>query len=710
MRLLNCQTIKLEDFLEDAVPKYAILSHTWGDEEVSFEDMRRMSVSELGQIRRGGYDKLVNSCAQALRDELSYIWADTCCIDKSSSAELSEAINSMFRWYARAQVCYAYLVDVKPPVAASPLSSTAPAGALAASSDFACSRWFTRGWTLQELLAPRHVVFYAADWTRLSSKADITGLLERITMVNSYYLGSSSRPNAHVLPRIYRASAAERMSWASRRSTTRPEDMAYCLLGLFGINMPLVYGEGGPRAFRRLQEEIMRGSDDMSLLAWSTTSSGAQRDSTGTITTSPTIKTLTHTGTEWSFLADSPVSFANSGNIVPVASDGNDTSSNDGMRGAGSRRSLPFAITNKGLQIDLPLTKGRRGLPYALLRCCLRTDPTTIVALEVAHSADNTLHRGWPALEFVDHKKWQRSRLETFYLFTGPGSTVSLASQWQAQSNAIVVHIRPEEAMKQYRPEIRSVYPRANISTSSTAVMADMEFLPKKGISRMYIEFELGHHPRENTCVLVLTRYSYRGKLQLFYYLYRWRDPNPSPKSSEHSDPVEQLVDLSKTLKLDEGGIYVTIRRESVFGTNMFIVDIVLAARAPMLLRFMDLQALLPLNLIQVVARHDRGVLPCRPISASPTKVFLTAINGLTTTAVPWLVVIFLGLPTTRILLSSLLPRCSLQDMLVDLLGRAESFTLQIGMVAFLVFFTLLYFPWGYRSIVLEHGLILLNS
>lgn len=632
MRLLNCRTIRLEDFLEDAAPKYAILSHTWGDQEVSHEDMQRLTAAELDMTRGGGYSKLVGACAQALRDGLGYLWADTCCIDKSSSAELSEAINSMFRWYARAQVCYAYLVDVP---GSHSYSSSPPSNVGAADDDdsakeeeeadaaasvvntpaFASSRWFTRGWTLQELLAPRRLIFYASDWSRLASKAAVTALLERITKVDAYYLGASSRPNAAALPRLHRAGAAERMSWASGRQTTRPEDMAYCLLGLFGINMPLVYGEGGPRAFRRLQEEIMRGCDDMSLLAWRATSSGQYH---------PAATTTTPTVAEWSFLADSPASFANSGNIVPV-DDGGAASSD---KRVGSRRT-PFAVTNKGLQVDLPLTDGKRSLPYILLRCCLKADPATIVALEVIRSAGNELYRGWPALEFVDHKAWQRSRSETFYLYTGRG-TASLASQWQAQANSILVRIIPEGF------EIRAVYPRANVFAARTAVLMDMEYMPKKGVSRMYVEFG-SSSGQGDRYVLMLTRYSYRGKLHVVYHMYflsclapSWRSTTLS-YSTECGNSAELTVNLSKTLDVDEGAFYATVRRESVFGTDMFMADIILARKPPLVLWLMDRQqTLLFANSFPARARYEREAGWCRLTVIVPwdERIALTAGVG----------------------------------------------------------------------------------
>ena len=180
-------------------------------------------------------------------------WIDTCCIDKSSSAELSEAINSMFRWYEKAGVCYAYLSDVPAlSLSESPYDEKSP---------FRRSKWFTRGWTLQELLAPINVDFYDQSWSYVGSKGTkLDQLLREITGI-------------YDLLEYSHACVAKKMSWASQRVTTRVEDMAYCLLGLFNVHMPLLYGEG-KNAFLRLQLEIMSKTNDDSIFAWDTRSIG----------------------------------------------------------------------------------------------------------------------------------------------------------------------------------------------------------------------------------------------------------------------------------------------------------------------------------------------------------------------------------------------------------------------------------------------------
>jgi hypothetical protein len=172
-------------------------------------------------------------------------------IDKTSSAELTEAINSMYSWYREAAVCYAYLSDV--------LTKDGIDIENRSIGSFAKSRWFTRGWTLQELLAPTNVLFYDADWAEIGSKAELCEDVSIITGIPSQALAGATHLGAFPI--------AERMSWASTRSTTRVEDAAYCLLGIFDVNMPLLYREGY-KAFSRLQDEIMRTSTDQSIFAW----------------------------------------------------------------------------------------------------------------------------------------------------------------------------------------------------------------------------------------------------------------------------------------------------------------------------------------------------------------------------------------------------------------------------------------------------------
>ncbi|KAH6697092.1 heterokaryon incompatibility protein-domain-containing protein [Plectosphaerella plurivora] len=239
--MTDCPRPVLENIPADDIPNhpYAILSHTWGLDEVVFTDVAN------GTARaKPAFAKVAFTCRQAARDGLEYAWIDSCCIDKASSAELSEAINSMFPWYRAAVCCYALLEDYH--------HETLVPSALSR------CRWFTRGWTLQELLAPSTVTFHAASGTCIGTRESLCRHIADITRIDADILTGE-------LP-LGAASVAKRMSWAANRQTTRLEDTAYCLLGIFDVNMPMLYGEGA-RAFVRLQEEIMKTTDDESLFA-----------------------------------------------------------------------------------------------------------------------------------------------------------------------------------------------------------------------------------------------------------------------------------------------------------------------------------------------------------------------------------------------------------------------------------------------------------
>ncbi|KAI0839133.1 heterokaryon incompatibility protein-domain-containing protein [Hypoxylon sp. FL0890] len=259
MWLINTKTLKLEYIANARRVSYAILSHTWEDDEVSFQ-----TFADLASARSmHGFTKIEKTCKLA-RDKyhLEYAWVDTCCIDKTSSAELSEAINSMYRWYQAAAVCFVHLSDMTPDTV-----ETKRSGAWFWRDLRGVPRllkeckWFTRGWTLQELLAPRDVEFYDASWDFMGTKDSLLEQLSEITGIEPIFLKHGSL--------IWSASIGTRMRWAAERETTRPEDIAYCLLGIFEINMPLLYGEGN-KAFLRLQEEICKQTNDLSLFAWTT--------------------------------------------------------------------------------------------------------------------------------------------------------------------------------------------------------------------------------------------------------------------------------------------------------------------------------------------------------------------------------------------------------------------------------------------------------
>ncbi|KAL8949499.1 MAG: hypothetical protein Q9222_004397 [Ikaeria aurantiellina] len=341
MRLLQTTEYILHEFHGRQIPPYVILSHTWEQEEVSFEDIQTPDCMSLA-----GYEKIIQCCKFAAARGWEYIWIDTCCIDKRSSAELSEAINSMFRWYQEAQVCYTYLSDVL----------------TISRDDFCCSRWFTRGWTLQELLAPGLVTFVNAFWEVLDTKRSLWRELSSVTGISPEHLIDPST-----------ASTATKMSWASRRETTRLEDVAYCLLGLFDVNMPLMYGEGD-KAFMRLQHEIVRVLDDESIFAWCDPG-------------------LVRSG----LFARSPAAFAGSGDIVPI------------HFSALSRSGL-YTVTNRGLAFEnmalIPtfghddLSRNEEATPEHLapLRCARLANKSTPLSLVLRESPEdeNTMTRVLP--------------------------------------------------------------------------------------------------------------------------------------------------------------------------------------------------------------------------------------------------------------------------------------------------------------------------
>lgn len=252
MWLIDVETRRLAEFVGLDVPPYAILSHTWiRGQEVAFQEMRSPAGLDPTALSKSGWEKIGRTCHQAARDGLKYAWVDTCCIDKSSSAELSEAINSMFRWYKRASICYVFLSDL------AHFDQPKNAGELQASIKHC--RWFTRSWTLQELIAPVHINFYDGDWKFCFTKQMASGVLGQITGINCDVLNYKID-----LPAI---SVAQKMSWAATRQATRIEDVAYSLLGIFGLNMPMLYGEE-ERAFLRLQAEIINSCPGPTILAW----------------------------------------------------------------------------------------------------------------------------------------------------------------------------------------------------------------------------------------------------------------------------------------------------------------------------------------------------------------------------------------------------------------------------------------------------------
>lgn len=324
MRLIRIKDLELKEF-DHKVPPYIILSHTWDDEEITLEEFKRGQGE--GKV---GWEKIKGFCEAVRRHNLTgveYIWVDTCCIDKTSSADLSESINSMFRWYRHAHCCYAFLTDV-----------TYTENKDNLERQISRSRWFTRGWTLQELLAPREVVFFDQNWKMLGARWELAPLISKTTEIPYGVLRKGD---------FKRTSTAQRMSWAAGRNTTRPEDVAYCLLGIFDVNMSLLYGEG-EKAFIRLQEKILMNSRDQSIFAWDASLLADEDIRVG-------------------LLAPSPEYFAGAGIIgfMPEPESG------------------AMSITNRGISLQLPFGKKVYEKAFARLSCYIDNNPDARVIIEV---------------------------------------------------------------------------------------------------------------------------------------------------------------------------------------------------------------------------------------------------------------------------------------------------------------------------------------
>ncbi|KFY15483.1 hypothetical protein V492_01959 [Pseudogymnoascus sp. VKM F-4246] len=388
MRLINTTTMELEEFLGDEMPSYAILSHTWGEGEVTLQGFANLEAAALEK----GFGKIKHSCRLAHDNGIGYIWVDTCCIDKSSSAELTEAINSMFKWYSSSEICYAYLSDLNPEDRADEKEP---------SPQFAKSRWFTRGWTLQELIAPKIIEFYDRDWGFRGSKADLSGPISAITGIDSKVLHDSST--------LFGIPVARRMSWAATRQTTRLEDMAYSLLGIFDVNMPMLYGEG-EKSFIRLQEEIVKDTNDLTLFAWQ--AMGANQE--GIIPSVP----LKYRG----ILAKSTAEFANSGNIVPRS----DHRFND-----------EFVLTNKGLRINAGLATGNSGDYILSLKCSRSGYSKQDIGIYLRHHGANLFARDKPQELAARGASNSLPYPKTIYITKNIANTAISASVDQSRRHAI---------------------------------------------------------------------------------------------------------------------------------------------------------------------------------------------------------------------------------------------------------------------------------
>ena len=394
--------ITIYNLQTDQLPPYAILSHKWGrvEDEVSFDELTDQNAANR---QKNGYKKIESCCRQALRDGLTYAWIDTCCINKESSAELSEAINSMYEWYRRSKTCYVYLEDVHKSIKGKEKDGEDCESTV---SQFKKSKWFTRGWTLQEMIAPKDVRFFTAEWVEIGRKRQpsVARLLSQITGIPVDILLGKSK--------VRNICASQIMFWASKRQTTRTEDRAYSLLGLFNISLPVMYGESS-RAFRRLQEEIVRSTFDHTIFAWSLEDEGK-----------------IYSG----LLADSPGAFAHSGSIRKMPYDNYSLSFDFG------KGRMDYSLTNAGIQISLPYQKlyGHLSVVAACMACLdAKTGHAVLIFLR---------HLDRPSNHFF------RTRTTSGSL-CAPDEVLNLSWDWKNLNNKFNV-VEPERFL-----ETRSILP-----------------------------------------------------------------------------------------------------------------------------------------------------------------------------------------------------------------------------------------------------------
>ena len=322
-RLINTRTYELKKNVPN--PEYAILSHRWVEPEVIFQQLESTEWRTIN-LKTQPMKKIRDACKKARerRPPIEWLWVDTCCINKTDSVELASALNSMFEWYFRATVCYGYLYDVKWVASSRQISKSTDSERPGQES-----AWFERGWTLQELLAPRSMEFYDGDWNFMGTKTNLADLLHERTGIAEQYLTGASNFKA--------ASVATKMSWMAGRTTTVVEDIAYSMLGLLNISMDIRYGEG-VKAFMRLQTALMESSTDESLFAWTTPTNNELACYRG----------LGHAPkfsfTRWGLLAPSPDCFSKYSDLVVVPN-----------------RYVPrlaggYRMTQQGIHFELPHT------------------------------------------------------------------------------------------------------------------------------------------------------------------------------------------------------------------------------------------------------------------------------------------------------------------------------------------------------------------
>ncbi|CEJ93232.1 hypothetical protein VHEMI08840 [[Torrubiella] hemipterigena] len=249
MKLLQIQTSRIIEILPPNIPKYAILSHTW---DVVTKLPPPAAIQWAVDVQSKKYlallPKIIEASRLALEQGIDYLWTDWLCIDSSSSASLEKAVNGALSLLQQCALCIVHLDDLEK-------DSFDEEG-------LAQCRYWTRSWTLQELIIPQNVQFYDASWKLCGEKhdADVSTIVSTVTGIPVPVL---VEPDA-----LWDTALAVRMSWAARRTCRREEDIAYSLLALAGVTLQVRYGEGSEATFLRFQEEVLRNTRDTSLLAW----------------------------------------------------------------------------------------------------------------------------------------------------------------------------------------------------------------------------------------------------------------------------------------------------------------------------------------------------------------------------------------------------------------------------------------------------------
>ena len=539
MRLLNAKTRRLEEIPAHKKVRYAILSHTWGEEEITFQGIDHPETQS-----KNGYAKIRLCCEQALKDGLDFAWVDTCCIDKSSSVELSEAINSMYAWYRDAEVCYAFLSDVDYDTSITPSTTILREPT---------SRWFTRGWTLQELIAPSNLKFYAKDWSYLGDKRDLLDAISIVTCIDREFFFNAS---------LSAASVAERMSWVSRRQTTRAEDIAYCLLGIFDANMPHLYGEGGQKAFIRLQLEIMKTSDDQSIFAWGGLDyrdrswedlgiSFLEIIGSWMEESENTTPSRAHFST--GLLAESPKQFHDTGIVEPIS------------------ESASQRLTTRGPFIEMrPLVSG----DYAFLSCRLKGSRNYTVAIPLTHGGGvwyRQRHTGILAVPTLYmYIAWiaRLYRMRTFSLASSP--TYEWPYPWYIRSltpGIYIADIIPDNCWSRSRRTLSNTYDNHSSDDGTTFRSGNEVILLRK------IRLVSNDRKREYTLVLLVSVVNGEHQLRYNYGIEKGGDIRLAKPENTHNF---QTSVPARTITIDESTtIAVLARPRKIRDKRMLVVDII---------------------------------------------------------------------------------------------------------------------------------------